>query len=107
MRLMGKISFLNLWSKIALQEGIIKPRTLLTQTYNFPFVVSSDFQFFWVRIVFFKVLSSKPFFSVEKIDVDRLLWLLDMTTLAARTNLIFLFGISSFFTNKLVKLLQK
>ena len=75
MRLLSKLSFLNPWSKIDLQEGIVKPRALLTPTYNFPFVVSSDFQFFWVRIVFFKIPSS--------IDVDRLLRLLDMTTSAA------------------------
>ena len=67
MRLLSKISFLNPWSKIALQEGIVKPRTLLTQTYNFPFVVSSDFQFFWVRIVLFKIPSSKPFFPLKKL----------------------------------------
>ena len=80
MRLLSKISFLNPWSKIALQEGIVKPRTLLTQTYNFPFVVSSVF------LGQNRVLQNtqfKTFFSVEKIDVDRLLWLLDMTTSAA------------------------
>lgn len=35
MRLSNKISFLNPWSKVALQEGIlVKPRTLLTRTYD-------------------------------------------------------------------------
>ena len=35
MRLAKKISFLNPWSKIALQDGIsVKPRSLLMQTYD-------------------------------------------------------------------------
>ena len=35
MRLSKKISFLNPWSKITLQDGIlVKPRSLLMQTYD-------------------------------------------------------------------------
>ena len=95
MRLAKKISFLNPWSKVALQEGILVNRTLLTRTYdlwkgetNSLHTISHlSFQ------AIFSVSGSEScsleysekliFFFSEKIDVNRLLWLLDMTTLAA------------------------
>ena len=95
MRLSIKISFLNPWSKIALQGGMpVKPRSLLMQTYDLWKGETNSLH--TISHLSFQVIfsvsgsesssseySEKLFFFSEKIDVNRLLWLLDMTTLAA------------------------